>query len=106
MAYPLSTLYFVGGLAALATLGLFINFDDKGTSVVVSYVAALLWGLFSLMSFDVRTITTYFATKSDSLSMLGYFTGVMSAAIFVFATWQLLEALGDRANDADISKLT
>lgn len=102
MAMTQLALLFIGGIALLASLGLFYNFDDPWTGVLVGFVAAGLWGLFGISSMDVIVRDSAWASASrpiDPLMWVGFALAVLTA---FFAIYDLLQQLNSDAQDADL----
>lgn len=95
-------LLFLGALATLATLGLFANFDDRWTGVVVTFLAAILWGLFGMSAFDVIVRETTFADSSEPIMPLVYLGFGLAFIIAIYGFYDLLSAAGSEVNEADI----
>lgn len=98
MATTPLTLVFLGTLALIATLGLFYEFDDPYTGVLVAFVAAVLWGFFALGAMDVVVYES--AAPEDagaSLDVLVWTGTGLSLLSVLFAVNDLLHALGGEA---------
>lgn len=102
-------LLFIGGLATLATLGLFVDFqDDEGnpdraTNILVGFLAAVLWGTFGLSASDVYVDDA--AEVAEPLEPL-FWLGILLALLTgIFAIWMLLKAIYTESTEADIGHL-
>jgi hypothetical protein len=102
MAMTQPVLLFIGALATLATIGMFVGFADDWTGVVVAFAASLLWGIFGISSFDVilqetgvSMVVTYWP-----LVIIGVGFALMTG---IFAIMELLFAFNTGASDIDTS---
>lgn len=85
------TLVFMGSLATLATIGMFVNFGDDATRVLVSFTASIIWGFFGMSAFDVYVNET--ATKSEPILPLAYLGIGFSIIVGLFALFALMQAI-------------
>lgn len=99
-------LLFMGGLATLATLGLFADFrdadgrPDRATQVLVAFLAAVLWGAFGLSANDVIVRDTSFATASEPIQPLFWLGVLMALLVAVYAIWMLFKAVFTESTEA------
>lgn len=102
MATTELSLAMLGTMAALCSLVLVLN-ADRPTTVVLSFVGAMLWGLFGLSAFDVLVLDTYAATKSEPILPLVYMGIGLSIVVGMFWLLQLVKLLTDEtdATEAD-----
>lgn len=90
-----AALLFIGGLATLATLGLFVDFrspdgsPDKATQVLVPFLAAIFWGTFGLSASDVIVRSTSFADASEPIEPLFWLGIVMAILLALYAIHEL-----------------
>lgn len=95
-----TALLFLGMFALLATVGMFLDFDDGWTSIVIGFAAALLWGFFGISSFDVLVVETYYATRSEPI-MVFVVLGVGLAGITtLYSVYQVFEQLGSDVQES------
>lgn len=95
-----TALLFLGTFALIATVGMFVEFDDGWTNVVVGFAAALLWGFFGISSFDVLVVETYYATRSEPIMVfvvLGVGLGGITA---LYAVYQVFDQLGSDVEES------
>lgn len=99
-------LLFLGALATLATIGMFIDFGDEPTRIVIGFVAALLWGIFGMSSFDVIVVDSYAAVKSEPITPLAYLGIGFAMVLTGFWFYKLVRILtgGGEATD-DVSPI-
>lgn len=92
-------LLFIGALATLATIGMFMDFDDW-TGVVVAFGAAFLWGIFGMSSYNVLLVGDAVITSVTymQLVVIGIGLAMMTG---VYALASLMYAFGDDAEDID-----
>lgn len=101
MAMTELALLFIGALATLATVGMFMDFRDLWTPVIVSFAAAMLWGLFGMSSFDVIVRDTSFAEASEPILPLVWLGFGFAFATGMFWLWQLKNALAGEVGAED-----
>lgn len=70
MAMTEGILLFLAGMALLATIGMFQEYGDRWTVVLVAVTASILWGIVGLESFDVVKTTSGVTTHYEILSMV------------------------------------
>ena len=100
MAMTQSMLLFIGGLATLTTLGMFKDWGDDWTGVLVAFTAAILWGVFGVSSFDVIIVRDATVTSVSSLPVV--VIGVAFAIITgIYAIMELLYGFGGEASEID-----
>lgn len=103
MATPQLTLVFIGVLAAgLGYLGLFKQFGDRWTPVLLTFASATTWGVFGISSLSVITSESGCCPRIEALMplvMLGLGFAFITA-LFGFA--ELLGALQGQAEESDI----
>lgn len=99
MAITELTLVWLGSLATLATIGMFVEFGDDATQVIVSFAASILWGLFGMSGFDV--IVDDAATVSTPIYSLAYLGIGFSLVIALFALYGLFEVLRGETEQTD-----
>lgn len=93
-----TALMFLGAFALLATIGMFVNFDDDNyTNAVIGILASVLWGFFGLSSFDVQVVETYYATKSEPIMQFVILGLGLAGIVFLYSIYQLMEALSSDA---------
>lgn len=92
MAMTELTLIWMGSLATLATIGMFVDFGDNATGVIVSFVASILWGFFGISSFDV--VIADDASVSEPILPLAYLGIGLGVVIGIFTFYRLVRAVG------------
>lgn len=98
-ATPLLAVVFLGLVAVLLSVGIFVDFGDDATRVVVAFLAAVVWGFMGLSSFDVYVDDA--ATVSEPVYALAYL-GLGLAAVSGLAGVKLLfKALQSEAAATD-----
>lgn len=104
MAMTQSILLFIGVLATLATIGLFVDFADDWTGVVVAFAGALLWGIFGMSAYDVQIYdsATVYTTTYMPLVAIGIGFSIM---VGLYALAMLLSAFNTESGDVDTSLL-
>lgn len=101
MAMTQTALVMLGALATLATIGMFYDFPDRWTGVLVGFAAAFMWGLFGMSSFDVIVRDTSFATASEPIMPLVYVGVAMAMITGLFAINDLVKGVAGDASDVD-----
>jgi len=105
MAVTELTLVFMATLALLATIGMFLNFADRWTELVVTLTASILWGVVGLSSFDVIVRNTSFATASEPILPMVYIGFSLAGMIAIYALADLVTGVAAEADEADITQL-
>lgn len=101
MAMTQPMLLGLGLLATLATIGMFLEFGDKATRVLVSFVASILWAFVGLSAFNVTVPVE--ATVYEFAMMPVVYVGVgMAIATFLFTLYHLMVGLGEEAQEYDV----
>lgn len=100
MAMTQLTLLFIGVLALLATVGMFINFGDDATRIVISFLAAILWSVVGMSAFEV-TVVDQGQTTTVSLAPLAYIGIALAIMTFAFSLYQIIQILGKEAGATD-----
>lgn len=100
MAMTQPMLLFIGVLAAIATVGIFNNWADNWTGVIVAFGAAFLWGIFGISSFNVLVIrdATVTSVTFMQLVVIGVGLAMMTG---VYGITALMYAFGGDADDID-----
>lgn len=99
MAITELTYIWLGSVATLATIGMFVEFGDDETQIVVSFTASVLWGLFGMSGFDV--VIDDAATVSEPLYALAYMGIGFSIITALFALYGLLQVLRGETEQTD-----
>lgn len=100
-------LLFIGSLATLATLGIFYDFrdadgkPDRATSVLVAFLASVLWGGFGLSASDVIVRDTSFANASEPIEPLFWLGVLMALLVGSYAIYGLFKAFYHEATEGD-----
>lgn len=99
-----TTLLFIGVLATLATIGLFVDFTDDWTGVVVAFGGAILWGIFGMSAYDVKVYeaATVYSTTYMPLVVIGIGFGIM---VGIYSVAMLFSAFNTESDDVDTSLL-
>lgn len=105
MAMPSWGLLFLGGFALLASFGLFVTFDDDATTIVVTMLSSILWGVFGLSAFSVRTVSTYYATRTEAIYPLVYLGFALAVVTFMFGLYNLMQVVYGEVESADIESM-
>lgn len=105
MAMTELTLVFLGVLATLASLGLFVDFGDQWTRLVISFTAAILWGVFGLSAFDVVILFTD-PIQSEPILPLAYLGIAFALMVALYAVWDLFEGIDRDTEDASLEGLS
>lgn len=102
-------LWFIGLLATLSTLaaaGLVLDGRaDRWTRVAVSALAAILWGMFALSSFDVVIDNASYATSSEPILPLVYTGVILAAATGIYTLAVIVQGTGAEASETDPERL-
>lgn len=104
MSIPPILLVFIGLLATVATLGLFYQFGDPWTGVLVELAAAVLWGLFGLSAMDVVIVSDVNPPVSEPLRPLMFLGFGLAAVTFLFVLYDLATGLKHEASETDLAK--
>lgn len=94
MAVPEATLYFVGALAGVVTAGMFVDFGDDATHVVLGFAGAILWFAMGLMSFDVITSQSLCCQQTQAIMPAVYLGMGLGGVVTLFSVGQLVALLG------------
>jgi uncharacterized membrane protein YuzA (DUF378 family) len=105
MAMTQLALVFLGSLATLATIGMFVNVFDRWTSLLVTFLAAILWATFGLSSFDVIVRDAAYASASEPITPLAYLGIGLAMIIGVYGLADLVMGVGEEASDTDMSEV-
>lgn len=99
-------LIFIGSLATLATIGMFVDFGDDATRILVGFVAALLWGIFGLSSFDVIIADSAAVIRSEPVVPLAYLGIGFAMVLTAFWLYKLMQVLANETGATDMERLT
>lgn len=91
---PAFALYILGALATLGTIGLFMDFNDDVTHIVVGFAASIVWGLFGMSSFDVIVADSGGVITTNAILPLAYLGIALSLVIGLYVIWEFLAVLG------------
>lgn len=94
---------FLAALATLASIGLFVDFADRWTELVVTFLAALLWGVVGLSSFDVHAQS--FGNEARSILPMVYVGIGLAMSIGAYGMYDLVVGIGEQASDADLESM-
>lgn len=102
MAMTELLLVWVGSVALLATYGLFYQFRDRWTAILVEFGASVLWGLFAVSAMDVIVPSGASTPVSASMDMLVYLGIGFALVTFVYFLYDLLAGIGAEAEDVSV----
>lgn len=105
MAMTELTLVFLGSLATLTTIGMFVDVFDRWTSLLVTFLASILWATFGLSSFDVIVRDAAYASASEPITPLAYLGIGMAMIIGVYGMADLVVGISEEASDTDTSEV-
>lgn len=105
MAMTQSALIFIGALATLSTLGLFINLGDRWTNILVEFTASILWGLFGLSSWDVIVIDSFAVHHSEPILPLVYLGFGFAFILALYALYDLVVGAGQQAKETEFGDM-
>lgn len=82
------TFIWLGSVAVLASVGVFVSMDPT-TDTLMPFIAAVIWGAFGLVGFDVAITDTNppVTTSAGPVAYLGFMFAFMAMA---FGIWQLV----------------
>jgi hypothetical protein len=101
MAMTQLALMFMGALATLGTIGLFLNFQDDMTRGLVGFAGSVVWFLFGISSFDVIVVDSYAATKSEPIMPLVFVGFGFGAVVALFSLKAIFDGIGDEASTVE-----
>jgi hypothetical protein len=84
-----SVLIWFGSLAALASVGMFVDMDPT-TNLIIPWVAALLWGVQSLFASNVIISNDVDPPVTTSMETLSIVALVFAGCCAVFGLYQLV----------------
>lgn len=98
------TLVFLGFVALLATFGIFMKRQlDRPTKILITFMAAALWGLFALSSMNVVIGETASASEPmDPLLWMGVGMTILTA---LYGIYDVFEGVGSEASDTDVESM-
>lgn len=100
MAMTMSALWFMGALAAgTGWLGLFREFDDHWTPVLLTFLSAITWALFGLSAYDVIVLDTAVASASEPIMPLVLLGLGLAFITALFGLYDLVTGLSREASD-------
>lgn len=101
---PQLMVVFIGSLATIASIGMFVQFGDE-TDLLVPFIAAILWGTDGLLSFDVIVTSTDAVTRSEpqmSIAILFIGFGLVCA---LYGVWQIFKAPAREMEETDMGRM-
>lgn len=104
MVMTQSALLFIGVLATLSSIGIFINFD-QATRTVVTFLSAILWGIFGMSSFDVIVTEHVDPPVSEPIMPLVVIGIGLAMMVSVFGLYQLVMLLNDEVGGRDAASV-
>lgn len=102
MANTQLSVLFIGALATAATYGIFYQFRDRWTGLLVEVGAAALWGLFALSSMNVIVRDAAFASSSEPIWPLVYLGVGMSLLALLYVIYDGAQGVGSEASEATL----
>lgn len=99
MAMTELLLVFIGTLATLATLGLFVRFDDRWTGILLGFLASALWAILGFSAYD---ITMPGGTDSEPVMPLVVIGFGLGALVFLYSMHDLFFGATEEAAEANI----
>ena len=103
MAMPELSLLWLGGLAVLVSSTLFREVDERWTELLLTFLAAVLWGMFGLSAYDV-TIDDAAAVQEPIMEFVVLGIG-LSLIIALLGFWRLLRNVGAESQESDVDLL-
>lgn len=97
MAMTQTGLVILGGIATLASMGMFRGFRDDGTEIVVHVAATAAWFFLGVSALDVIVRDSYAATASEPMYPVAYLGLAFGLGSFMLTLWRIVKALGDEA---------
>lgn len=106
MALTELLLVWLGSVALLATYGLFYNFRDRWTQLLVEFGAAILWALFAISSMNVIVPSGASTPVTEPMTMLVYLGIGFALVTFVYGLFDLMTGIGAEATETDIEDVS
>lgn len=103
MAIPQLSLIFIGLLAVLATISLFVDLGDRWTNILVTFLASIVWGVFGISSYDVYVDEA--ATVTESVMPLVVLGIGFSGLIALYGFLDIIFGFGEEAAESDIEEM-
>jgi len=104
MAVTSLTLVWLGSVALLATLGMFYQFGDQYTGVLVEFLAAVLWAMFAVSGMDVLVTDTN-PPVSEPMMPLVYLGIGLAMLTLLFALSDLVQTIRGDAAELDVNEV-
>lgn len=98
-------LAWLGTIALLATLGLFYDFRDRWTALLVEFTAAILWAFFAVSGMTVVVPSGASEPATASMDPLVYLGLGFALVTFLYAIYDLFVGITDEANSIDADDL-
>jgi len=100
MAMTQLMLMFVGVLALFATFGLFYDFRDRWTGVLVGFTASILWGVFGISAFEVTVVGDAVTHGFEMMPLVIVGVG-LAFVTALFALSDLLTGVGSEVRETN-----
>lgn len=84
-------------LATIATIGIFLEYGDAATRIVVGFAASILWGLIGFASYEVIIPTSTTAAEPATVYPTVYVGFGFAAVTALFAIYSLVASVGEEA---------
>lgn len=94
-------LAWLGTVALVATYGVFYQFRDRWSNVLVEFGAAILWAVFAVSALNVTVPTGTSDPPSEPVMTLVYMGLAFAVVTFLYAIYDLLAGIGAEANQTD-----
>jgi len=99
------TVVWLGSLATLTTVGLFYQFGDRWTALLIEFGGAMLWSLFAVSSMNVIVTDGVAPPVSEPMLPLVYLGIGMALVTFLFALYDLFKGVSAEASDMDVGQV-
>lgn len=106
MAMSELLLAWLGSVAVLATFGLFYNFRDRWTALLVEFVASVLWGVFALSARDVIVPSGASTPVSESMDMLVFLGITFVIVTFGYFLYDLATGVSKEASETNVEEIS
>lgn len=95
-------LAWLGSVALLATYGLFYQFRDRWTALLVEVAATVLWSLFAVSAMDVIVPSGASTPVSQPMYPLVYLGIGFAFVTFAYFMYDLVVGISEEASEADL----
>ena len=99
-----TALIFLGGIATITTAGVFVNFPDPETPIILTFASSRMWILFGFSSFDViaHSGSLAYHYSLDVLVWLGLGIGIL---LFMLLLKELYDYVFTTATEASVESV-